>query len=229
MKYQNVIRGKFISRPNRFIAHIDIDGRKEVCHVKNTGRCREILIPGTEVWLEIGDNPNRKTKYSLVTAKKGDMLINIDSQAPNKLVREWIEAGNIFEYLTLLKSEYTYGNSRFDFYAECGEEKHLIEVKGVTLENDGHLSFPDAPTERGAKHLKELTEALDKGYICHVIFVIQMEKGRLLTANIEHDPKFADRLKEAYRAGVKVHTIRCKVTEDEVIPYNDDCIFAPEI
>lgn len=228
MKYNQVIKGKFISRPNRFIAHVDVDGREEICHVKNTGRCKEILQPGTEVWLEISDNPNRKTQYSLITARKGDMLINIDSQAPNKLVKEWIEAGNIFSDIQLLKAEYTFGKSRFDFYAEADGEKHLIEVKGVTLENNGHLSFPDAPTERGAKHLTELAAALKLGYKCHVVFVIQMEKGRVLTSNRSHDPKFADCLKKAYKEGVEVHTIRCKVTPDEVIPYTDECIFLPE-
>lgn len=228
MKYKHIVKGTFVSRPNRFIAHVIIDGREEVCHVKNTGRCREILIPGTEVWLEESNDPKRKTKYSLVTAKKGDMLINIDSQAPNKLVREWIEAGNILDSYDILRSEYTYGKSRFDFYAECGEEKHLIEVKGVTLEDSGHLSFPDAPTERGSKHLTELAKAVDRGYKCHVIFVVQMENGRVLTANREHDPKFADCLKTAYSAGVKVHTLRCIVTPDEVIPFTEENIFSPE-
>ena len=169
MKYNKIVKAKFIDRPNRFIAHVELDGQVETVHVKNTGRCKELLLPGVDVVLEDCDNPARKTRYDLVAVKKKEIgWINIDSQAPNKVVQEWLESQDY----TYVKPEYKYGDSRIDFYAEKGEEKFLIEVKGCTLEVDGVGYFPDAPTERGVKHLRELAEAVKKGYSCIVAFVI---------------------------------------------------------
>lgn len=226
MKYEKIRKGIFISRPNRFIAEVSVDDRIERCHVKNTGRCREILVPGAEVWLEEGSNPNRKTKYSLVTVKKNDFLINIDSQAPNKIVDEWLREGNCFKNLTLLKPEYKAYSSRFDFYAEADNKKHLIEVKGCTLENNGILSFPDAPTERGTRHVRELIKAKSDGYECRLIFVIQMEKADAMTINKENDPKLYEAVKDALAAGVAVDTLTCTVTPDTVTVLSDNNIFS---
>ena len=174
MKYKNIKEGIFLSRPNRFIAHVEIDGAEQICHVKNTGRCRELLIPGTKVILEHTPCETRKTEYDLIAVYKGEKLINIDSQAPNKVVGEWIKESSYFGTPQLVKAECTFGNSRFDFYVESGNRKIFIEVKGVTLEKDGVVLFPDAPTVRGVKHLKELEMALDDGYEAYIIFVIQM-------------------------------------------------------
>ena len=214
MKYQNVIHGEFIDRPNRFLAHVNIDGRVETVHVKNTGRCKEILLPGTEVILEVANHSNRKTKYDLVTAyKKGVGWINIDSQAPNKIAGEWLEKKG-FDYI---KPEYTYGNSRIDFYMEKGNEKYLMEVKGCTLEIDGIGYFPDAPTERGVKHLKELTKAAKDGYHAAVDFVIQMEGISEVRAHVETHAAFGAALDEAKAAGVEVIFLCCRVGENEVV------------
>lgn len=213
MKYKNIIFGKFVNRPNRFIAHVEVDGKIETVHVKNTGRCKEILMPGTDVILEKADNPNRKTGYDLVTAyKKGIGWINIDSQAPNKIAREWLETRD-FEYI---KQEYTYGNSRIDFYMEKGNEKYLMEVKGCTLEIDGIGYFPDAPTERGVKHLKELTKAAKEGYHAAIAFVIQMDGICEVRAHVKEHPAFGTALEEAKNAGVEVIYICCHVDEKEV-------------
>ena len=191
MKYNKIIRGKFIDRPNRFIAHVEVEGQVETVHVKNTGRCRELLIPGIDVILEISDNPNRKTKYDLVTVwKEGMGWINIDSQAPNKIVAEWLQTQS-FDYI---KSEYKYNNSRIDFYMEKANQKYLMEVKGCTLEIEGIGYFPDAPTERGVKHLKELTLAVKEGYKCIVTFAIQMNGIDEVRPNIDMDPAFAKAL-----------------------------------
>lgn len=210
MKYNKIIRGKFIDRPNRFIAHVEVEGQVETVHVKNTGRCRELLIPGIDVILEISDNPNRKTKYDLVTVwKEGMGWINIDSQAPNKIVAEWLQTQS-FDYI---KSEYKYNNSRIDFYMEKADQKYLMEVKGCTLEIEGIGYFPDAPTERGVKHLKELTLAVKEGYKCIVTFAIQMNGIDEVRPNIDMDPAFAKALEEAKRAGVQVYFLRCQVGE----------------
>ena len=214
MEYKNIKEGIFLSRPNRFIANVLIDGKAEVCHVKNTGRCREILKEGVKVYLEKSDNPERKTLYDLVSAVKDNgILLNIDSQAPNKVVGEWLEAGGLFCDITYLKSECTYKNSRFDFYVERENEKIFIEVKGVTLEKDGVYMFPDAPTERGAKHLKELSECVKDGYSAYVIFVIQADFAKYMTPNKAADEKFSEALLGASKSGVKVIALTCDVSE----------------
>lgn len=211
MRYQNTKKGQFHSRPNRFIAKVWVDGELEMVHVKNTGRCKELLLPDSEVILEVSDNPNRKTKYDLIGVfKQGLGWVNIDSQAPNKVVKEWLDTKNY----TYVKSEYAYGASRLDFYMEHGEEKYLLEVKGCTLEIDGIGYFPDAPTERGVKHLRELAEAMKEGFQCIVAFVIQMEGICEVRANIDTHKEFGDALEEAKAAGVKVLCLGCKVTED---------------
>ena len=211
MVYENIVKAKFISRPNRFIAEVDIDGHKETVHVKNTGRCRELLIPGCEVWLTAPDSPGRKTKYDLVAVRKDTgVLFNIDSQAPNKVVKEWL-SGQDYDRVN---PEYTYGNSRIDFYMERGKERYLMEVKGCTLERDGVGYFPDAPTERGTKHLRELTAAVKAGYNAMIAFVIQMEGVSEVFANTETDPTFAGALDEAFNAGVEILYLRCKTNPD---------------
>lgn len=226
MKYRNIVHGKFHSRPNRFIAKVwiqkeevtqleNMENREdyvlETVHVKNTGRCKELLLPDAEVILEVSDNPNRKTKYDLIGVyKEGLGWVNIDSQAPNKVVKEWLEK----QHYTCIKPEYTYGDSRIDFYMEKEDEKYLMEVKGCTLEIDGIGYFPDAPTERGVKHLRELTKAVSKGYICYAAFVIQMEGVNEVRANVTTHKEFGEALKVAKAAGVKVLCLGCKVTED---------------
>lgn len=211
MKYRNIIHGKFASRPNRFIAKVWVEGKLETVHVKNTGRCKELLLPDSDVILEVSDNPDRKTKYDLIGVYKEKIgWVNIDSQAPNKVVKEWLEQKDY----TLLKPEYTYGDSRIDFYMEKGEQKFLMEVKGCTLEIDGIGYFPDAPTERGVKHLRELTKAVKDGYQCYVAFIVQMEEINEVRANVTTHKEFGQALEEAKAAGVKVLCLGCKVTED---------------
>lgn len=214
MIYQNIVEGRFINRPNRFIAHVMIDGIKEICHVKNTGRCKELLIPGTKVYLERNYNTNRKTKYSLITVEKNSRLINMDSNAPNKVVHEWLKEGGLFQDISLIRPETKYNNSRFDFYIEHGDKKGFIEVKGVTLEEDGVVRFPDAPTIRGLKHVYELCDAKREGYEAYVIFVIQMKNVKYFTANIITHKEFGDALIEAKNAGVKILAYDCDVTKD---------------
>lgn len=216
MKYTNTVRGNFLARPNRFIAHVQIDGQRQVCHVKNTGRCRELLIPGVTVVLERAQNPSRQTPYDLIAVYKGDKLINIDSQAPNRVVGEWLAEGGFFEDVTLIRPECQYKNSRFDFYIEAGGKKIFAEVKGVTLEQDGVVLFPDAPTERGVKHLRELMEAAQQGYEAYVFFVVQMEDCKYFTPNTETHPEFAEALRLAAQSGVKVVTLSCNVGEDSL-------------
>lgn len=213
MTYKKIKRGVFVSRPNRFIAHVEVDGRVEVCHVKNTGRCRELLVPGATVVLEESQNPARKTRYDLVAVYKGDALINMDSQAPNRAVEEWLASGGCFPNVTLLKPECQYKHSRFDFYVEADGRRIFIEVKGVTLEQDGVVLFPDAPTERGVKHLRELADARQNGYEAYVFFVIQMEDCRYFTPNRATHAAFADALSEAAVAGVEIRAVTCRVTE----------------
>ncbi|MBQ8318529.1 MAG: DNA/RNA nuclease SfsA [Lachnospiraceae bacterium] len=220
MKYKNIVEGKFISRPNRFIAHVEIEGVEYVVHVKNTGRCRELLQPGATVYLEKSDNPARKTLYDLVSVKKGKRIVNMDSQLPNGLVEEWLresdEAREILGDITFIKREKTYGKSRFDIYVEAGDRKIFIEVKGVTLENDNVVSFPDAPTERGIKHLNELVDALEDGYETYVFFVVQMEGVDYFTPAWDKHKAFGDALVNAHNKGVSVLAYDCKVSEDEV-------------
>lgn len=210
MEYNKTVKAKFIDRPNRFIAHVNLNGNVETVHVKNTGRCKELLMPGVDVILEESDNDSRKTKYDLIAVyKEGFGLINIDSQAPNKVAKEWLEHKNY----TYIKPEYTYGNSRIDFYMENGEDKYLMEVKGCTLERDGMGYFPDAPTERGVKHIYELIKAKEEGYHSILAFVIQMEGVNEVRPNIEMQPEFGVAMDEAKRAGVEIIFIKCKVYE----------------
>lgn len=213
MKYQNIVKAKFIARPNRFIAKVDLDGNELVVHVKNTGRCKELLIPGCSVYLEKANNPERKTPYDLVAVEKDGRIINIDSQAPNTVVKEWLLAQN---YYTKVKPEYKYGDSRIDFYMEKGDEKFLMEVKGCTLFIDGIGYFPDAPTERGAKHLRELTEAVKSEFNTAIAFVIQGEGVSEVRPNDKTDPDFTKAFYEAKKAGVKILFLKCKVTEDSL-------------
>ena len=214
MKYNNYTEAVFIDRPNRFIANVEINGKSERVHVKNTGRCKEILIPGVNVILEKSDNPNRKTRYDLIAAYKDNFgLINIDSQAPNKVAKEWLDRQD-YEYI---KPEYTYGRSRIDFYMEKNGEKYLMEVKGCTLEVDGTGYFPDAPTERGVKHLRELAAAVGNGYHCIIAFVIQMEGISEVKPYTITDPEFGRALQEAKDKGVEEVFIKCKVGKDTLI------------
>ena len=261
MKYNQVVPGIFLQRPNRFIAHILINGKEEVCHVKNTGRCRELLIPGCTVYCAVSDNPQRKTKYDLIAVEKSTenqivfanagipsqhvkstpeahstLLVNMDSQAPNAAVKEWLRSGaSPFGKIDFLKPEYKYGNSRFDFYLECKTEtkrtgtaptpaenettrsrKIFLEVKGVTLEDNGVVLFPDAPTERGVKHVRELIRCLEEGFETYVLFVVQMEHALYFIPNRKTHPQFADALCDAQNAGVHLLAFTCKVTPDEM-------------
>ncbi|OOM11892.1 DNA/RNA nuclease SfsA [Clostridium saccharobutylicum] len=216
MKYDNIVKGKFISRPNRFIANVEVNGKVEICHVKNTGRCKELLTSDATVFVQEHNNPKRKTKFSLIGVIKGNRIINMDSQVPNKVVQEWILKGNLFKDLVLIKPEQKYNNSRFDFYVETKERKAFIEVKGVTLENEGIVMFPDAPTERGLKHVKELCQCIKDGYDAYVIFVIQMKEVLYFKPNIETHKEFGDALKDAKKAGVNILAVDCDVTQDTI-------------
>ena len=271
MKYNQVVPGTFLQRPNRFIAHVLINGKEEVCHVKNTGRCRELLFPGCTVYCAVSDNPQRKTKYDLIAVEKivesqtifantgtpsqhvkgtpeahSTLLVNMDSQAPNAAVKEWLRSGaSTFGSIDYIKPEYKYGNSRFDFYLECKTEtkrtgvssnptekteamqaptentttrtrKIFLEVKGVTLEDNGVVLFPDAPTERGVKHVRELIRCHEKGFEAYVLFVVQMDRTLYFTPNRKTHPQFADALCDAQKAGVQLLAYTCKVTPDEM-------------
>lgn len=216
MIYERIIPGKFIKRPNRFIAHVEIDGKEEICHVKNTGRCRELLIPGTDVFVQAAENPERKTKYDLISVFKGDMLINMDSQIPNNVFYEWVKNNDFFKSIELIKPECKYKNSRFDFYIEADKKKIFVEVKGVTLENDGVVSFPDAPTERGIKHLGELIDAVENGYEAYVFFIIQMRECKYFTPSRENHPEFAKMLEMAKKSGVKIRALNCIVEYNQI-------------
>ena len=242
MKYNQVVPGTFLQRPNRFIAHVEINGREEICHVKNTGRCRELLIPGCTVYCAVSDNLQRKTKYDLIAVEKciqnqivfansgipsqrvkstpeahSTLLVNMDSQAPNAAVKEWLRSGaSPFGNINYMKPEYKYGNSRFDFYLECNNRKIFLEVKGVTLEDNGIVLFPDAPTERGVKHVRELIRCLEEGFETYVLFVVQMERALYFTPNRKTHPQFADALCEAQEAGVHLLAYTCKVMPDKM-------------
>ena len=216
MRYQNIRQGIFLARPNRFIAHVELEGGTVIAHVKNTGRCRELLLPGAVVYLEESDKPERKTKYDLVAVEKGTLLINMDAQAPNKVFREWAEAGGFLPGLTLLRPETTWGSSRFDFYFEAGERRGFVEVKGVTLEEGGHAFFPDAPTLRGVKHLEELVACRREGYESYVCFVIQMEGMRAFSPNDRTHPAFGEALRRAAAGGVGILARACRVTPDSL-------------
>lgn len=209
MRYRHVIPATFIDRPNRFVAHVEIDGRPETVHVKNTGRCRELLLSGAEVWLSGSENPGRKTAWDLIAVRKTNgLLVNIDSQAPNAVAREWLET----QRYDVIRPEYRYGQSRLDFMMERGSERFLMEVKGCTLERDGIGYFPDAPTERGAKHLRELANA--EGYHPILLFVIQMDGVFEVRGNRETDPAFCEALEDAKKAGVEIDFLPCHVEPD---------------
>ena len=214
MKYKEaMVQGRFLKRPNRFIAHIEIGGKTEICHVKNTGRCRELLPEGANVYCADCLSPTRKTRYDLIAVQKGDRLINMDSQAPNGAVHEWLLRGGLGR-LENIKPETTFGDSRFDFSFIKDGKLCFLEVKGVTLENDGVCAFPDAPTLRGAKHLRELTHLCQEGYGAYVLFVIQMESVQYLHPNDATDPAFGAALREAAAAGVQILAYDCTVTPD---------------
>ena len=256
MKYNHVVPGIFLQRPNRFIAHVLINGKEEVCHVKNTGRCRELLIPGCTVYCAVSDNPQRKTKFDLIAVEKKaacqtgthkqdmpvitatsptanitnaasnikqnpdagrTLLVNMDSQAPNAAVKEWLQSGaSPFGVIDFLKPECNFGNSRFDFYLECGSRRIFLEVKGVTLEDNGVVLFPDAPTERGVKHVRELIHCHEEGFETCVLFVVQMDRALYFTPNRKTHPQFADALCEAQNADVQLLAYTCKVSPDEM-------------
>jgi sugar fermentation stimulation protein A len=220
MQYENVVKGKFISRPNRFIAYVEVDSKQETVHVKNTGRCKELLIPGCTVYLSKSDNPARKTKYDLIATEKitadGALLINMDSQIPNDVVEEWLHKGALFSTEAKIRREVTYGASRFDFYVEDQARKIFLEVKGCTLEKDGIALFPDAPTERGIKHLRELTDCVKNGYEAYVLFVIQMKGISQFSPNDQTHPAFGEALRTAASAGVRVLALDCTVTPDRI-------------
>lgn len=226
MTYENIRQAVFLDRPNRFISHIEIDGRQEVCHVKNTGRCRELLIPGATVFVQdFGGrdaNPSltRKTRYGLISVQKGERLVNIDASAPNKVFGEWVHTGGLFRDISRIRPEYRFGNSRFDFYIESEARRALVEVKGATLEEGGVARFPDAPTERGVKHLRELVSAVEAGYDAYVVFVIQMKGVHLFEPNWATHEAFGIALQEAARVGVNVLAVDCDVTENSMVAAN---------
>ncbi|MGE9881328.1 A/G-specific adenine glycosylase [Blautia obeum] len=216
MIYDRMVPGTFLERPNRFIAYVEIEGRKETVHVKNTGRCAELLQTGVRVYLQESENPGRKTKWDLIAVEKGSRMVNMDSQIPNKVVKEWLEADHLFENITRIQPEFTYGNSRFDLYVEADGKRIFIEVKGVTLEQDGVVRFPDAPSDRAVKHVEELKAAVKEGYEAYVFFVIQMKDVRYFTPNMDTHPAFGEALRDAARAGVHVLAYDCEVSSDRI-------------
>ena len=217
MKYSNSHKGKFIDRPNRFVANVEINGQLQVCHVKNTGRCKELLLPGRAVYLEKSANPNRKTAYDLLAVEKGDLLINIDSQAPNKVVLEWLKAGGLFPENALIRPEIKHENSRLDFYLEHQNRRAFIEVKGVTLEENGIAAFPDAPTLRGIRHIQHLMEIAKKGYETYLIFVVQFKPVKYVIPNDITHPEFGETLRQAAWEGVRILAYDCLVTADTMV------------
>ena len=216
MIYNNIKQGIFHERPNRFIAIVEIDGKLEKCHVKNTGRCKELLIKGVVVYVQEASNTNRKTRYDLISVLKGDRIINMDSQVPNRAVYDWIVEGNYFKSITHIQREKTFGRSRFDIYLETDNKKVFIEVKGVTLEEDNTAMFPDAPTTRGVKHINELTRSIEEGYEAYVIFVIQMEGIEKFMPNDRTHPEFGDALREARDKGLNILAYDCIVKPDSI-------------
>lgn len=224
MRYEHIVPGRFLDRPNRFVAHVELGGQAAVCHVKNTGRCRELLLPGAAVWLQdFGEaHPGRSTRYDLVAVEKqrpgkGPVLVNMDAQAPNRVFGEWAQSGKFRPGLARLQPETAWGSSRFDFsYEEAGGARGFVEVKGVTLEEGGHARFPDAPTLRGVKHLEELVRAVESGYAAHVCFVVQMEGMTRFSPNDATHPAFGDALRRAAAAGVEVLALGCSVAPDRL-------------
>ena len=216
MIYSSIHKGVFISRPNRFIAEVEIDGKTEICHVKNTGRCKELLVPGAAVYANYADSPSRSTKYDLIAVEKGTLIINMDSQAPNRAFGEFMEQGGFLDGITLIKAETKYRASRFDFYIETADVKAFIEVKGVTLEENGVAMFPDAPTERGVKHLNELAECVSEGYDAYAVFVVQMKGVSHFTPNYKTHAAFGKALGNVMNKGVKTMVFDCDVTPCEM-------------
>jgi sugar fermentation stimulation protein A len=220
MKYKKIVAGRFTNRPNRFIARVEVDGAIETVHVKNTGRCRELLIPGCTVYLAESDNPARKTRYDLIAVEKvterGGLMINMDSQVPNDVAGEWLRSSGLFSDEAVIRREVKWGDSRFDFYIEDGDRRAFLEVKGVTLESDGIASFPDAPTERGIKHIRELISAVGEGYEAYVLFVVQMKGVSCVRPNDVTHPEFGEALRAAALAGVRVLAVDCAVTNDSI-------------
>ena len=217
MRYGEVKRGRFLARPNRFVAHVELEGERVVCHVKNTGRCRELLTSGAAVYLERAENPARKTPYDLIAVEKGDLLINMDAQAPNKVFGEWAAAGRFLPEVTVIRPEYTWEDSRFDFRLETPAGPCFVEVKGVTLEENGRALFPDAPTERGVKHLRGLARAVEQGYRAAVFFVVQMKGPKSFSPNGATHPAFGGALRAAAAAGVEVYACDCRVTPSSLV------------
>lgn len=215
MRYSDMVPGVFLSRPNRFIAHVELEGQLQICHVKNTGRCRELLVPGAQVWCQRAANPNRKTKFDLIAVQKGNRLINMDAQAPNTATGEWLTAGGL-GVIEQLRPETFHGDSRFDFSFVKDGVHCLMEVKGCTLESDGVCAFPDAPTERGRKHLRGLAEAAKEGYECYVLIVIQMSDVKYFHPNDATDPQFGQALREAAACGVNILAMDCAVTPESM-------------
>ena len=215
MNYSDVVPGRFLDRPNRFVAHVELMGKTETVHVKNTGRCRELLVPGARVYCQHLEHPGRKTKYDLIAVEKNGRLINMDSQAPNAAAGEWLRSGGLGEGQNL-RAETVHADSRFDFSFTLGGRQCFLEVKGVTLEQDGVCAFPDAPTLRGSKHLRGLADAAREGYGAYVLFVIQMENVRFLRPNDATDPDFAAALRQAAAAGVRVLAHSCAVMPDSM-------------
>lgn len=216
MRYKETEKAVFLKRPNRFIAEVEIQGKRETVHVKNTGRCKELLIPGAEVILEKSGNPNRKTKYDLICVNKQGRLVNMDSQIPNKAAEEWIKKGGLFPEEVTVRPEKKYGNSRFDLYVESPVRRAFVEVKGVTLEEDNIVRFPDAPTVRGIKHVEELIHCMEEGYEAYLLLVIQMKGVKKFMPNWETHPEFGQALVKAEKAGVKILARDCLVTEDTI-------------
>ena len=217
MQYQRIRSGRFVCRPNRFIAHIEMDGIVHICHVKNTGRCQELLVPGAEVYVQETSNPNRKTAFDLIAVRKGERLINMDSQIPNRIFGEWIKNGGLFQHTDRILAEQKWGDSRLDFYLEGDGRKIYAEIKGVTLEEAGAVYFPDAPTQRGTKHLRELCSCVEAGFEAMAVFMIQMENVDFFAPIRRTDPAFADALAMAAKKGVKLLALDCRVTPDSII------------
>lgn len=217
MKYEHMEQAVFLERPNRFVAYVELSEKREICHVKNTGRCRELLLPGAEIYVQRQNNPARKTPLDLIAVKKGDRLINMDSQAPNRVTAEWLRTGGFCSQDAMIRPECRYGNSRFDFYIEDGKRKIFMEVKGVTLEEEGIVRFPDAPTERGVKHIQELIECKKAGYEAYIFFVIQMKNVRFMEPNDRTHPAFGEALRKAAAEGVGIFARDCLVEPDKLV------------
>lgn len=212
MHYSNIEKGIFLSRPNRFLAHVAVGGKEVICHVKNTGRCKELLVPETTVFVEEVFSEKRKTKFDLIAVEKQGVLINMDAQAPNCVFREYINRGSFLPNITYIRPEYRWGDSRFDFYLEQGNLRHLVEVKGVTLEENGVVRFPDAPTERGIKHIRGLISAMDQGFSSWICFVVQLGRAKYLVPNDDTHPEFGQALRAAKGAGVHILALACHVS-----------------